>query len=81
MFIEIKRLNHKGDELVNLVNTDTIINVKELTQEDQDLYDSEGNLVETRKPTERLFLVFLKGGQKIKIKENTYNELKKALTK
>lgn len=81
MFIEIKRINRNGEELENLVNTESINNVIELTQEEQDLYDSEGNLVRTEKPTERLFLVLTRGGTNLKINEKTYNELKKVLLK
>ena len=81
MFIEIKRINRNGEELENIVNTESINNVIELTQEDQDLYDSEGNLVKTEKPTERLFLVLTRGGTNFKINEKTYKELKKLLVK
>ena len=81
MFVEIKRINRNGEELENLVNTESINNVIELTQEETPLYDSEGNLVKTEKPTERLFLVLTRGGTNLKISEKTYNELKKVLVK
>lgn len=81
MFIEIKRINRNGEELDNLVNIEGINNIIELTQEDTNLYDSEGNLVKTEKPTERLFLVLTRGGTNLKVNEDTYKKLKKLLVK
>ena len=81
MFIEIKRINHNGEEKENLINTECVCSVIELTQDKVELFDGDGNLVETREPTERLFLVNLKGGKHLKVNEDTYKELVKTLTK
>ena len=81
MFIEITRINSKGEEKANLVNTESINSVIELTVEPKELYDSEGNLVKVEEPTEKKFMVSLRGGTQLTISEKTYNELKKVLVK
>ena len=81
MFKTIKRINKNGELKDNLVNVDDISLVIELTQDDVDLYDENGEFVETKKPTEKLYKVFIKGGQTLKINEETYNTLVKALVK
>ena len=81
MFVEITRRNTKGEDKVNLVNTDRITAILETTQEEQNLYDENGDLVETRKPTERLFVVLIDNRTCLTITEKSYNELVKKLTK
>ena len=81
MLKEIVRINKKGEEKKNLVNTDHITSIIELTQEPTNLYDESGNLVKTEEPTEKLFKVFITGGTTLKISEKTYNTLVKELTK
>lgn len=81
MFVEITRRNTKGEDKVNLVNTDRITAILETTQEDINLYNEEGDLVETRTPTERLFVVLIDNRTCLTITEDTYNELVKKLAK
>ena len=81
MFAEIERLNKKGETKKDLVNTDHITGIIELTQDPTNLYDEDGNLVKTEEPTEKLFKVFIKGGLTLKITEDTYNTLVKQLAK
>ena len=81
MFVEITRRNTKGEDKVNLVNVDRITAILETTQEEQNLYNEEGDLVETRKPTERLFAVLIDNRTCLTITEKSYNELVKKLTK
>ena len=81
MFIKITRRNQNGEEKENLIDTSKINAIVEKTQEQQNLYDEDGNLVKTEKPTERLFVVLLAGGVNLTINEDTYNELVKKLTK
>ena len=81
MFVTITRIDAKGNERENLVNVDEIVTVLEVRQEPQTLYDEDGNEVETRNPTEKLFALLLTNGTKFTIKEDTYNTLVKKLVK
>lgn len=79
VFKEIVRINKKGEEKKDLVNTDHITGIIELSLDPTNLYDEEGNLVKTEEPTEKLFKVFIEGGLTLKITEETYNTLVKEL--
>ena len=81
MFVTITRIDVKGNERENLVNTDEIVTALEIREEPQTLYDENGNEVETRNPTEKLFALLLTNGTKFTINEDTYNELVKKLVK
>lgn len=75
MLTTITRINHNGENKEMLINTDHLISVIELTQEPTYLYDSEGNVVETREPNEKLYKVLMLGGVHAKISETEYNNL------
>lgn len=81
MFTEIVRINKKGELKNDLINTDHITGIVELSLEPTNLYDEEGNLVKTEEPTEKLYKVFIEGGLTLKISEDTYNTLVKKLVK
>ena len=79
MFKEIARKN--GTKF--LLNTDDIAFIGEKVQEPTRLYDEDGNVVEERQPTEKVFelVLVLKNGyhKALIINEDTYNELVKDL--
>ena len=83
MFKEIARKNSYGEDAKFLLNTDDIAFIGELHTEPTRLYDEEGNVVEERQPTEKVFelVLILKNGyhKKLVINETTYNELVKDL--
>ena len=81
MFIEIKRINRKGEEKLNLLDTERITSVIELSLEPTNYYDEFGNLAKTEEPTEKLFRVNYNDGTHYKINETIFNELKKVLVK
>ena len=81
MFIKITRLNKDGVEKDNLINTDDIQDIIELTQQPKKLYDESGDVVEEREPTERLYKVFLKSGRNLTISQDTFDDLVKRLVK
>lgn len=81
MFIKIERLNHNDEGKAVIINTDSVVMVKEITQESTKLYDEFGTLVRTEEPTETLYLITLKGGKKIKVNEANYNTLADELLK
>lgn len=80
MFVKLMRKNHCGETMSCLVNTDMIIGVTEKHVEDIELYDAEGNVVETRKG-EKTYEIVSKGGMKTIVDEDNYNTLEKALIK
>lgn len=81
MLTTITRINHNGENKEMLINTDHLISVVELTQEPTYLYDSEGNVAETREPNEKLYKVLMLGGVSAKISETEYNNLVANITK
>ena len=81
MFTKITHINHVGEIKESVINTDYLISIKELHQDPINLYNSEGEIVETKEPTERLFDVIMKGGLHYKVNETEYNKLVKALIK
>lgn len=80
MFVKLMRKNHFGETKECVVNTDMIIGVAEKHVEDIELYDAEGNVVETRQG-EKTYEIVSKGGIKTIVDETSYNELLKVLVK
>lgn len=80
MFIKITRTTHKGEIKETILNKDLIVSVKEKTLEPIELYDSEGNVVETKEQP-KTFKVIMKGGEYYNLNEDQYKELVKELLK
>jgi hypothetical protein len=80
MFIKITRTTHKGECKETILNKDLIVSVKEKTLEPIELYDSEGNVVETKEQP-KTFKVIMRGGEYYNLNEDQYNDLVKELLK
>ena len=80
MFTKITH-NNNGDTRVAYVNVEEIVSLGERHQEPTPLYDECGNLVETRQPTEKKFVVVLKNGFKYNIDQTEFDRLVKELVK
>lgn len=80
MFIKITRTTHKGEVKETILNKDLIVSVKEKTLEPIELYDSEGNVVETKEQP-KTFKVIMKGGEYYNLNETQYADLVKELLK
>lgn len=79
MFLKIKRINRKGEEKENLINTNNIVGIIELNLEPERFYDEYGNVVKTEERTDKEYKLFVSNGLELKITEETYNELCKVL--
>ena len=72
--LKINSLNHNGVERETLIDTTAIVGISEKKHKPQELYDYNGNLVET-KEIESTYVVFLNGGREITITKATYDKL------
>lgn len=78
MFIKLQRIDSKGNLKETLLDTDNIIRVCERTDNDIELYDSEGNVVET-KVGATYYIVEPKVGHNTKLDKDNYDLLVKAI--
>jgi hypothetical protein len=75
MLVKLLRTNSHNEEKECVVNTDEIISIIEKHTEDIELYDAEGNLVETKVAPKR-YDITLKGGILVtRIGEAEYQKL------
>ena len=74
MLIKIERLNTFGETKECLVNTDYIVGITEKHTNPQNLYDEDGNIVETRE-TPKVFEIVLRDGTHTFITEDIYTKL------
>lgn len=72
--LKLKSLNCNGVERETLIDTTTIVGISERKHEPQELFDYNGQLVET-KEQESTYVVFLNGGREITITKATYDKL------
>lgn len=80
-FIELTRVNRQNETKVVLLDTKKVIAITEVHTEGQNLYDYDGNLVETKDAPKR-YRVALEGTtMEIIVDDENYNSLKTALTK
>ena len=70
----LKRLNCRGVECDTIIKEEDIVGISEQKHEPQNLYNENGDLVET-KETESTFVVYFNGGREIKITKTTYDKL------
>lgn len=79
-FVKITRTTHKGEIKETILNVEQIVSIKEKTLEPIELYDAEGNVVETKEQP-KTFKVIMRGGEYYNLNEDQYNELVKELLK
>lgn len=72
--LKLKSLNCNGVERETIIDTNTIVGISERKQEPTELFDYQGNVVET-KENESIYVVFLNGGREIRITKATYDKL------
>jgi uncharacterized protein RhaS with RHS repeats len=72
--LKINRLNKKGHEVECLIVVDNIDGVTEKEQEQTNLYDENGNIVETR-DNESLYKIHFTSGAEIYVTKATYDKL------
>ena len=80
MLVKVQRTNIKGELKETLINTDYIVCIKELSLEPVELYDGNGDVVETREQP-KAFQVILRTGVDFRINETEYTNLIKTLLK
>lgn len=78
-FVKFTRINSYGEEKDVVVNVDKITSLTENHTEPLNLYDSEGNLVETKEQPKVFEIILDK--RTYKISEETFNALATELTK
>lgn len=72
--LKLNRLNAYGVECETLIDTNTIVGVSEQKHRGENLYNDNGDLVETRE-TESTYIVFFTEGRQINITKSTYDKL------
>lgn len=76
--LKLNRINANGEECETLIDQTQIVGVSETKVAPTNLYDSYGNLVDT-KENESIYIVYMTGGRQITISQNTYTKLEKKL--
>lgn len=79
-FIKLQRIDSKGQLKETLLDTENVARVCERKDEDTELYDADGNVVET-KVGETYYIVEPKIGHNTKLNKENYDILVKALVK
>ena len=72
--LKLNRLNAYGVECETLIDTNNIVGISEQKHRGENLYNEEGDLVETRE-TESTYIVFFTEGRQIHITKSTYDKL------
>lgn len=72
--LKLNRLNAYGVECETLIDTNNIVGVSEQKHRGENLYNDNGDLVETRE-AESTYIVFFTEGRQINITKSTYDKL------
>lgn len=81
MFVKVIRKNENGYDLETIINTDSVISVIEKHLDPIELFDVDGDLVETKEPDHKEYVVLMEGGKHIRLIDSEYAKLEEVLLK
>lgn len=79
MFLKINAKNTHNEIVERVINVEDITLVGEEHQDDETFYDEFGNVVKTVAPVEKLYFVLFKSCGPVKVKQDAYDAICKAL--